>query len=136
MNRGNIGFIVAAHGNMAASMVRVAEDMLGQKIGMTSFEFLAEEKFDVSLARLRKLIQRQNQGRGVIVLADLFGGTPGTMAFSMLETGSLEVVTGVNLPMVIAAAEIKADMDLADAAQKIKQAGKSAIKQAGELLGN
>jgi PTS system mannose-specific IIA component len=98
------------------------------------FQFQETEEPRASSARLEALIKRCDKGRGVILLVDLFGGTPGSLALSMLRDRSVEVITGVNLPMVLAACGLTESQDLAAASAALLAAGRDAIKQAGQLL--
>lgn len=136
MSETGIGLIAASHGNLAEALVQTAEDVLGRSCKIMPFSFPPDETPKKSLARLRELVKKQDQGRGVMILADLFGGTPGTMALSMLEEKSVEVVTGMNLPMVLIAASLEPDVGLSKAAEKLVQASRKSIRRAGELVGN
>ncbi len=134
MSTSGIGLIVATHGTLAEAMVAAADLILGRKTPLKAFTFLPGEEPRVAADRLTALIKRSDKGAGVIILVDLFGGTPGTLALSHLEDRSVEVITGVNLPMAVAAANLKPDMDLAAASKHIATQAQAAIMQAGQLL--
>lgn len=134
MKASKIGFIVAGHGELAETLVETVERILLSKTTLRPFKFEDGEEPEVSLRKLTALIKKCDNGEGVIILVDLFGGTPGTLALSMLEEELLEVATGVNLPMAIAAATMEPKYDLHQAAAFIVTAGKEAIKEAGKLL--
>lgn len=134
MSISSIGLIVATHGTLAEVLVSTAAFILGHPAPLRAFQFLDKEEPRASSARLEALIKRCDKGRGVILLVDLFGGTPGSLALSMLQEKSVEVVTGVNLPMVLAAAGLDAGLDLAAASAAVAEAGRDAIEQAGTLL--
>jgi mannose PTS system EIIA component len=129
-----IGIIVATHGRLAECLVETAELILQRPSGLTPFTFLADEEPQAASRKLQALIKRCDQGRGVIILVDLFGGTPGTLALSLLQRTAVEVVTGVNLPMAVAAASLDARLQLEEATAALEQAGRNAIKGAGLLL--
>ncbi len=134
MGTTSIGLIVATHGNLAEVLVSTAELILNHPTSLRAFQFQESEEPRASSARLEALIKRCDKGKGVILLVDLFGGTPGSLALSMLRDRSVEVITGVNLPMVLAASGLNPTQDLAAASAAIVAAGRDAIKQAGQLL--
>ena len=134
MDTSGIGLIVATHGELAAALVGAAELILGRKSALKAFTFQAGEEPRESSNRLAALIKRSDKGAGVIIMVDLFGGTPGTLALSHLQDRSVEVITGVNLPMAVAAASLKPELDLAAASKHIAAQGHSGIMQAGQIL--
>jgi PTS system mannose-specific IIA component len=134
MGTSGIGLIVATHGNLAEVLVNTAELILSHPTPLRAFQFQESEEPRASSARLEALIKRCEKGKGVILLVDLFGGTPGSLALSMLQDRAVEVITGVNLPMVLAAAGLNPALDLAAASAALVAAGRDAIKQAGTLL--
>ena len=132
-----IGIIVATHGGLAESLVRTAELILGPRSGtarIKPFEFSDDEKPQDASQRLQALVRRADGGRGVVILVDLFGGTPGSLALSMLNEPGLGVITGVNLPMVMTAAGLDPALSLEQATQRLENAGRNAIRSAGQLL--
>ncbi|HKI99808.1 MAG TPA: PTS sugar transporter subunit IIA [bacterium] len=129
-----IGIIVATHGQLAESLVETAGLILQRPSGLTAFTFVAHEDPKAASRRLQSLIKKCDHGQGVIILVDLFGGTPGNLALSLLQDASVEVVTGVNLPMAVAAANLDPNQQLEQATAALEQAGRNAIKGAGLLL--
>ena len=89
---------------------------------------------DVARSELERAIARVSQGRGVLLLTDMFGGPPTDIASMFLDDSSIEVITGVNLPMVIKLADQSNDESLAEVARRIRDHGKEGIHLAGELL--
>jgi mannose PTS system EIIA component len=134
MSTSGIGLIVATHGTLAEAMVSAVDLILGRKTALKAFTFLPGEEPRAAAERLSVLIKRSDKGSGVIILVDLFGGTPGTLALSHLDERSVEVITGVNLPMAVTAANLKPELDLAAASKHIAAQGQSSIMQAGQLL--
>jgi len=134
MDTSSIGLIVATHGELATALVGATELILGRKTTLKPFAFQAGEEPRESSERLTALIKRSDKGAGVIILVDLFGGTPGTLALSHLDERSVDVITGVNLPMTVAAASLKPDLDLAAASKHISAQGQAGIMQAGQIL--
>ena len=129
-----IGLIVASHGTLAQSLVVTVEMILGRKTSLQPFDFPENEPANVSAKKLKTLISKSNHGRGVLILSDLFGGTPGSLALSMLEEEAVEVITGVNLPMAIAAATLEPHLELSAAAETLMRTGREGIKEAGRIL--
>ena len=85
---------------------------------------------------IRQGIERLDQGAGVLVLTDMFGGTPTNLALAMLEPGRVEIVTGANLPMLIKFANLDRDVDLTEAAVCVARQGRESVQVASELLGD
>lgn len=135
MEHDGVGVIVATHGRLAEVLVETAEHILGRGSALVPFTFLDDEPAKASFHRLEELIQQTERGRGVIILVDLFGGTPGSLALSMLDDSQVEVVTGVNLAMAVTAAALDPAHDLHTASAAIVKAGNDSIKAAGRLLG-
>lgn len=134
MEKKGVGVIVATHGRLAEELVATAEQILAATGKLKPFTFKDGEAPKASFRRLENLIRKTDQGRGVIILADLFGGTPGSLALSMLDDAQVEVVTGVNLPMAITAATLDPGHDLHQAGGTIVKVGRDSIKAAGRLL--
>ncbi len=135
MDKKNIGVIVATHGRLGEELVATAEQIIGGESILQAFQFRDGEAPKTSFRRLEGMIKKAEKGRGVIILVDLFGGTPGSLALSMLDDAQVEVVTGVNLPMAITAATLDPGHDLHQASAAIVESGALSIKAAGRLLG-
>ena len=84
--------------------------------------------------RLSKAVAQVDQGEGVLILTDMFGGSPNNISLTLLDEGKVEVVTGVNLPMIIKAVNTRKDRGLAELAKAVCETGRNAISVAGELL--
>ena len=88
-----------------------------------------------SQRKIEEAVRAVDKGKGVIILTDMFGGTPSNLALPLLKKGELEIVTGVNLPMIIKVANQSANDSLPDLASRVKQQGQKHISIASELLG-
>jgi len=130
----SIGVIIATHGSFSEILVETTELILGRESGLAPFTFSEGETPRESSRNLQTLIRKTDRGQGVIILVDLFGGTPGSLALSLLEEEAVEVVTGVNLPMAITAATLDPALDLASAAQQLVEGGRQGIRGAGLML--
>lgn len=130
-----IAGVIVTHGNLAGELLAAAEMIIGpvSHIGAVSIGW----HDDVDLARdeVQRAITRVSKGAGVLLLTDMFGGTPTNIASMFLEEGSVEVITGVNLPMVIKLATDTGEDALADVARRICEQGRQGIYLAGALLG-
>ena len=129
-----IGLLVITHARLARELVNAAEFILGK---IEQIETLSVEN-DPDADRLRKAItaslERLEQGQGVLILTDMFGGTPNNVALAFLNPDKVEVITGVNLPMIIKASTVRAKHDLSKLANLSAEAGKGAISVASEIL--
>lgn len=128
-----IGVVVAAHGNLAESLVRTAEGIVGPLEQTTAVNLLPGEGLDVARSKLRSAVKAVDTGQGVILLADLFGGTPCNSCLSILDEASLEVVTGVNLPMLLKLAGMRGG-ELHEAAAELVRYGQRNVTLASDAL--
>jgi len=130
-----IGVLITTHGNLGNEFIRVAEliecNLKGVHcISVDQTKSVEELKKEISTA-----IKKLDQGQGVLILTDLFGGTPSNISLSFLKEGKVEVVTGVNLPMLLKLSDVRKEgMNLKDFACYIKEYGKKNIYLASEIL--
>jgi PTS system mannose-specific IIA component len=129
-----IGIVVVTHGQLATELLNAAEAIVGDLPRFAAVSIGWHE--DVSDAReeIAKAIAWVDQGDGVLVLADMFGGTASDLAMSFLAGANVEVVTGVNLPMLIRLADLPAQANLLEAARETRRQGRDAIWVASDLL--
>ena len=129
-----VGLVVATHGRLAEELLQTAEGIVGRLERCEAVSIGAGLSMEDCRARLGDAIRRVNAGEGVLVLTDMFGGTPANLALTFLDDG-LEVVTGVNLPMVLKLATARADnQTLAQVAELVTAHGQKNITLASELL--
>jgi PTS system mannose-specific IIA component len=129
-----VGLVVATHGRLAEELLRTAEGIVGPLERCEAVSIGASLSMEDCRARLGEAIQRVNAGDGVLVLTDMFGGTPANLALTFLDD-EIEVVTGVNLPMVLKLATARAEsLTLAAAAELVTAHGQKNITLASELL--
>jgi len=132
-----IGVVVATHGQLARELVAAAEMITGEELpNCTSVSIGWHDAPDEARAAILAAVRRVTGPEGAVILTDMFGGTPSNLALSLLEEGSVEVVTGVNLPMVIRLVSFGDDSEtsLAEAARAAVSQGKENIYLASELL--
>ena len=128
------GIILITHGRLAWELLGAAEFILGKVEQVECISVGPELEPKRLRDNLAGAINRLEQGQGVLILTDMFGGTPNNISLAFLAEGKVEVVTGVNLPMLIKAATSRQDQPLAELAGMVGQAGRDSISVAGEIL--
>ena len=131
-----IGIVVVSHGKLAHELVRAAEHVVGRQSAFEALSIEAEDDIDARRDEIRDTVKSCNTGKGVIILTDMFGGTPSNLAISVMPKGKIEVLAGVNLPMLIKLAEVRNDADLMEACETAAEAAKKYISIASKLLEN
>jgi PTS system mannose-specific IIA component len=131
---GMVGLLVVTHGRFAEELVASARTIVGELAGLEAVSIEWNDDADEATGRIREGIAKVDQGRGVLVLTDMFGGTPTNLALSMLEPGKVEIVTGVNLPMLIKFANLPPETELQDAAGRVARQARESVQVATELL--
>jgi PTS system mannose-specific IIA component len=129
-----VGGLIVTHGRLAIELLNAAEAIVGDVQNIAAVSIGWHDDVDIASAMVEKALGRVEKGSGVLVLTDMFGGTPTNIASTFLEEGTIEVVTGVNLPMLIKLTQLDADVDLATAARLVRENGQSNIYIASELL--
>ncbi len=129
-----IGGVVVTHGNLAAELVNAAETIVGDIRHITAVSIGWHDEVGTAREEIGRAIKRVEAGAGVLVLTDMFGGTPTNLACTFIGEAAIEVVTGVNLPMIIKLADQQADEVLADVARRVRDQGQKNIYLASEVL--
>ena len=132
-----IGIVVVTHGQLARELVAAAEMIIGEIPNVTAVSIGWHESPDDAQREIEDAIGRADSGKGTVVLTDMFGGTPSNISMTLLEKGRVEVVTGVNLPMLIRLASLREEEegdDLLELATEAAREGKDNIYLAGNLL--
>lgn len=129
-----VGGVVVTHGNLATELVSAAEIIVGDIHHVTAISIGWHDDVDTAREQIGKAIERVNQGAGVVVLTDMFGGTPTNLASTFLGRAPIEVVTGVNLPMILRLADQQPDETLGETARMVRDQGKNTIYLASEVL--
>ena len=130
-----IGLILVTHGHLADEFVAAMEHVVGQQEGVVPICIGPSDDMEIRRQDIADAIARVDDGEGVIMLTDLFGGTPSNLAISLLEHGRTEVIAGVNLPMLIRLAGARKCKPLREAAEAAREAGRCYITLASEFLG-
>ncbi|ANM28818.1 hypothetical protein ABI59_03150 [Acidobacteria bacterium Mor1] len=129
-----LGLIVVTHGGVAEELVKAAKKILGEVESLEAVSIDWDDDVSDATTRVEKAIKQVDQGEGVLVLTDMFGGTPTNLSLALLEPGRVDIVTGVNLPMLIKFTNHRDQYALTDAAGHIAEQGRQAIHVASELL--
>lgn len=129
-----VGVVVVTHCGIADEMLLALEQIVGDVEGIESVSIDVTEPPEVIRERIRRSIRNVDKGKGVLIFTDMFGGTPSNVSLSFLEKGKVEVVTGVNLPMLLKVATLRDEMGLEELASYIANYGKSNINVASKLL--
>ena len=129
-----IGGVIVTHGQLANELVSAAEMIVGEIHHITAVSIGWHDDVDVARQEIERAIQRVDTGNGVLLLTDMFGGTPTNIAASFLGQAPVEIVTGVNLPMVIKVATQEKDEPLAELARRVCDEGQRQIHLAGDIL--
>lgn len=129
-----VGGIIISHGRVASELLAAAETVVGKLTHIEAVSIGWNDDVESAKEEISKSVKRVSTGNGVLLLTDMFGGTPTNIAAMFLDDGDVEIVTGVNLPMVIKLAAQRKQMTLKEMAVEVEEQGKQSIYRAGELL--
>jgi PTS system mannose-specific IIA component len=130
-----IGLILVTHGGLAEEFVHAMEHVVGRQEAVETVCIGPNDEMDVRREEIAAAIRTVDSGEGAIILTDLFGGTPSNLAISLLDAGKVEVIAGINLPMLIRLAGARKSMNVTDAVTAARDAGRNYITIASEFLG-
>lgn len=131
-----IGLVLVTHGRLATEFRVAMEHVVGPQSDIETICIGPDDDIETRRAEISAAVERVNTGKGVILLTDLFGGTPSNLAISLLKAGEIEVIAGVNLPMLIRLESARKVMNVRNAVAAAREAGQKYISVASELLGN
>jgi len=126
--------VIVTHGHLAGELLAAAEMIIGPVSHIAAVSIGWHDDVDAARDEVQRAITRVSQGRGVLLLTDMFGGTPTNIASMFLDEGTVEVITGVNLPMVIKLSSQTEKGSLVDVARQLCEVGRQGIYLAGALL--
>lgn len=129
-----IGVVVVTHGQLANELVNAAEMIVGDLPQFAAVSIGWHDEVNDARADIEAAIARVQGDSGVLILTDMFGGTPSNLGLTFLEANRVEVITGVNLPMLIKLASLRGSQDLQSAAREMREHGRNAIWVASDLL--
>lgn len=128
------GVVVVTHGQLATELVNAAEMIVGELPRFAAVSIGWHDDVDVATEAIRQALAKVSGAAGALVLTDMFGGTPTNLALSFLGSGRCEVITGVNLPMLIKLASLRTSEDVLAVARAMREHGRNAIWVASDLV--
>ena len=130
-----IGIVIVTHSQLGDALIDAAEFILGNRPDtMVPVSIDLKENVDKLRKKIAEAIKQVDNKKGVLIFTDMFGGTPSNLSYSFLEEGKVEVISGVNLPILIKAVDIQKDRELSDLAQELEAFGKKSISLASGIL--
>ena len=131
-----IGVVLVTHGNLATELVKVMEHVVGPQDQLTTITIDPDDDMEKRREDILKSVQFVDKGLGVIILTDMFGGTPSNLAISIMEQAKIDIIAGVNLPMLIKLASVRSTETISDAVAQAREAGQKYIMVASQVLGS
>ncbi len=129
-----IGMVLVTHGRLASELVAALEHVVGAQRNVASVCIGPEDDMELRRKEILDQVAKVDDGSGVVVLTDMFGGTPSNLAISIMDKAKVEIIAGVNLPMLIKLASVRQNQDLARAVDSAQDAGRKYINVASRLL--
>ncbi|MFZ4762004.1 MAG: PTS sugar transporter subunit IIA [Alphaproteobacteria bacterium] len=129
-----IGLVLVTHGKLADEFVLAMEHVVGKQSQVETVCIAPDDDMEKRRAEILDAISAVDSGKGVIVLTDMFGGTPSNLAISAIDKANIDVIAGINLPMLIRLASIRAEGELSDVVEKARAAGVKYITVASQML--
>jgi PTS system mannose-specific IIA component len=129
-----IGLVIVTHGGLAIEFRSALEHVVGQQTALETIAIGPDDDTDARRREILEAVRRVNNGHGVIILTDMFGGTPSNLAISVMDEAKAEVIAGINLPILVKLASIRAETPLDQAVALARDAGRKYIKVASQEL--
>ena len=130
-----IGIVIVSHSNIAAEFLSVLEHIVGKQESMKAISIFPDDNVEKKRKEIISSIKDLNQGKGVIILTDMFGGTPSNLAISVMEEEKVEVVAGVNLPMLIKISSLRGECNIKDLIKISQESGRKYMNVASAFFG-
>ena len=130
-----IGLILVTHGKLAAEFVHAMQHVVGRQEAVATVCIGPNDDMEARRREIADAVKAVDGGNGVIILTDLFGGTPSNLAISLMQAGKVEVIAGINLPMLIRLESARRRMKVVEAVAAAREAGRKYISVASEVLG-
>jgi PTS system mannose-specific IIA component len=130
-----IGMVLVTHGALAVEFKSALEHVVGPQEQVETVAIGPEDDMEERRNDILKCVDNADQGDGVVILTDMFGGTPSNLAISVMQTREVEVIAGVNLPMLVKLARVRNDLSIKQAVKEAAEAGRKYINVASEALG-
>ena len=129
-----IGMVLVTHGRLAEELIAALEHVVGPQPNVTAVCIGPDDDMEQRRAEILDSVSKADEGDGVVLLTDMFGGTPSNLGISLIEENTVEVITGVNLPMLIKAAGLREAPDLLAVAREMREHARTAIWVASDLM--
>lgn len=129
-----IGGIIVSHGKLAEELLNALTIILGEALNIEAISIGWYDDIEDSKKKINQSLRKVDQKNGVVIFTDMFGGTPSNLSFSFLKDNKVEIITGVNLPMLIKFVSLQRSNNLKDVAKKVVEQGKNNIHLASALL--
>ncbi len=129
-----IGLVLVTHGRLATEMISTLEHVVGPQENIGAVCIDPDDDMEKRRAEILSRVKETDTGQGVVVLTDMFGGTPSNLAISIMDRANVEVIAGVNLPMLIKLASVRGDKPMDEAVLCAQEAGRKYINIASQLL--
>ena len=129
-----IGLILVTHGRLAEELKSALEHVVGPQRQIATVSIGPDDDMEQRREEIVEAVQRVNDGTGVVICTDMFGGTPSNLAISVMSVGSVEVIAGVNLPMLVKLSSVREQLPLQGAVDEARDAGRKYINVASQLL--
>ena len=130
-----IGMVLVTHGALAVEFKSALEHVVGPQEMVETVAIGPDDDMEERRNDILKCVDAADQGQGVVILTDMFGGTPSNLAISIMQQREVEVIAGVNLPMLVKLARVRADLEITQAVKEAAEAGRKYINVASETLG-
>ncbi len=129
-----IGMVLVTHGRLAREFIDAVEHIVGPQENVAAICIDGDDDMELRRQEIIDSVKKVERGKGVVLLTDMFGGTPSNLAMSVLDLGNVEVIAGINLPMLIKLARVRDTDPLKDAVAQAQEAGRKYINVASQLL--
>ena len=131
-----IGLVLATHGSLGEALIASMDVILGEQAQVEPLSLQVEDDIDAATRGLNEAVEKVDIGDGVLILTDMLGGTPSNLSLSLLSRPGIEVISGVNLPMLLKATQTRQQYGLKDTAVRVKEHARGSIIMASEVLDN
>ena len=129
-----IGLVIVTHGGLAGEFRAALEHVVGPQKLLETVSIGPEDDMELRRSDILAAVKRADEGAGVVLLTDMFGGTPSNLSISIMDDANVEVIAGVNLPMLIKLASVRSETNLVKAVDLAKEAGRKYISVASQVL--
>ncbi len=134
MTEHKVGAVIVSHGQLATELLAAAETVIGDLHNIVAVSIGWHDDVETAKDEIQRAIKSVSKGSGVLLMTDMFGGTPTNISAMFLEDGNIEMVTGANLPMIIKFATHPRDVSLSELAKEVEEQGKQSIYRTAALL--